>query len=337
MAAMERTPARVLRALALVALCSAPLRAQERGALAIAQAETLFREGKSLMDRRRFDEACPKLAESHRLAPGGGTVLTLALCYEDAGKLASAWATFFEASRLATRDGRDDRRTIANRHRDALEPQLSRVEIRLPAGLDRGAVELSMDGQSLSLAVVGVPTPVDPGSHTIRLQAPGKIASDRRFEIGPRRDLVTVVLGPLEDAAPPVPAASSAPVAAASAPLPPPPPPAIPPPSAAGARLPVGVGLVAVGLVGVGLGSYLGLRAQTLNDQALDRCPQSPCSDQGGLQKNRDAVRMAQEASLAFGLGLAAGAVGGYLWLTAPRTAVAIEIHPTGAALRYRF
>jgi hypothetical protein len=97
------------------------------------------------------------------------------------------------------------------------------------------------------------------------------------------------------------------------------------------------VGLLSLGLVGVGIGSYLGLRAQSLNDQAIDLCPQSPCSNQGGLQKNRDAIQLAREASVVFGLGFAASAVGGYLLLTTTRTPLAVELHPRGAALRYRF
>src|SRR5262245_52435554 len=69
-----------------------------------ALAEELFRAAKALMTEGRNVEACPKLAESYRLDPAGGTLLTLALCHETTGRTASAWADFTNAIALAKRD-----------------------------------------------------------------------------------------------------------------------------------------------------------------------------------------------------------------------------------------
>src|SRR5450432_2466634 len=68
-------------------------------------AQSLFEQGKQLMQAGRYADACPKLEESQRLDPGGGTMLNLALCYEDEGKISTAWADFKEALSMARRDG----------------------------------------------------------------------------------------------------------------------------------------------------------------------------------------------------------------------------------------
>ena len=85
------------------ALCSTPAQASETAAAA----EHLFREGQRLMQEEDYAAACPKLADSHKLDPGVGTLLNLALCYRKAGKTASAWSTYQEAAALARKEGQD--------------------------------------------------------------------------------------------------------------------------------------------------------------------------------------------------------------------------------------
>src|SRR5688572_13616735 len=66
------------------------------------RAEALFNEARTLMDRSDFSAACPKLEQSWNLDPATGTAFNLALCFEKAGRLASALAWYEKAREAAT-------------------------------------------------------------------------------------------------------------------------------------------------------------------------------------------------------------------------------------------
>jgi hypothetical protein len=87
-------------------------------------AQSLFEQAKQLMVAGKYEEACPKLAESQRLDPGGGTLLNLGLCHERQGKTASAWSDFKEALSVARRDNRSERIRDSEEHIAALEAKL---------------------------------------------------------------------------------------------------------------------------------------------------------------------------------------------------------------------
>src|SRR4051812_6941365 len=70
----------------------------------LATAQALFDEGKRLMGLAKYAEACPKLVESQRIDPGGGTSFAIALCHEAEGKTATAWADFNVALGEARKD-----------------------------------------------------------------------------------------------------------------------------------------------------------------------------------------------------------------------------------------
>src|SRR6516225_9422157 len=119
-------------AASLAALCAfvAPLcaAAQSPGA-DVALAEALYQRGRQLMAEGKYSEACPKFAESYRLDAATGTLLNLASCHEDEGKLASAWLEFTQAAAAARLDHRDDRVKFAEDHLSAIEPKLSRLAV----------------------------------------------------------------------------------------------------------------------------------------------------------------------------------------------------------------
>ena len=175
---VRRTMARTMRRLAslVAAVGAAMTMASPAGAQSddVARAEELFREAKRLIDQRRYDEACPKLAESQRLDPAGGTALTLALCHQAAGRLATATRAFETALEFAGRDGRADRAKVARAAVAKLTPLLSRLVVRVDAqSAALSDLRVERDGDVVERGAFDVAVPVDGGEHTIVASAPG--------------------------------------------------------------------------------------------------------------------------------------------------------------------
>lgn len=311
-------------AAALAASAAAPVSAQPSPS-DVALAEALFREGKALFEQGKFGEACPKLAESQRIDPAGGTLLTLAICYEAAGKTASAWGVYGEALAVAHKDGRADRIKRAKESIAALEKRLSFLTVKVaPDAASIEGIELNRDGTRLGRAAVGVAVPIDPGKHQIAAKAPGYMPITIEVEVGPDGDRKTIEIPALEKEAPAPP-----PTTTVAAPPPPPPSattvvaPSPPPPDEAsghgrGQRI-AGVVLGTAGLASLVVGGVFGARAKSQHDDAVARCPSSPCPDLDGVELNEAAKTSALVTDITVGAGLALVGAGIVVWLTAPR------------------
>jgi hypothetical protein len=307
------------------ALAQAPTTGQE------AMAETFFQDGRKLMEEGRYAEACPKLAESQSIDPAGGTVLLLALCYEQVGKTASAWVKFNEALATARRDGREDREDRARRHIKKLEPMLSRITVSVPpeVSAQEGFV-VELDGVVLPAVALARALPSDPGSHKIDVRAHNKRPWSTTVELGGKaaREVVTVPL--LEDLAP------TEPVSAPPQPAPRRPaaaPDAVTADSNSAPALAYVVG--GLGILSTSVGGYFGIRALDRNADATDICPQSECTESDGVELNKDARTDAMRANVLMGAGLVLVGVGAYLWLSAPEdngAGTAVVVRPDGLA-----
>jgi hypothetical protein len=132
-----------------------------------AAAEAAFQQGKDLMKTRRYDAACSAFEKSQALDPQLGTEYNLASCYEQAGRLASAWAEFRE---LAQRDTNAARKLDSEKRAAALQPRLIKllINVRQPV---RGLTVTRNDEDSSQL--VGIETPIDPGEYVIGARADG--------------------------------------------------------------------------------------------------------------------------------------------------------------------
>jgi len=313
----------------------------------------LFKEGRALLLQGKTAEACAKLAESERLVPATGTLLNLALCNEKLGKTATAYAAFVEARARARRDGQADREKTASEHVAALEPKLSRLTISVPPNVAVPALRVFRDGSEVGRAAWGTPMPVDPGEHSVEARGEGFKSWSRTLHIGADADAQTVTLEALEpEVAPapePPPAASPEPKPLASpAPVAPPPPAHRSPDRAANGddQRTLAYVLGGVGLVGVGVGSYFGLRAYSKWSDSDAGCPRNDQCTSAGAEAAKDARSAADVSTVSFAVGGVALGIGTLLFFTSkpsPEKHGSIWIRPSvsthgaDAALGARF
>ena len=214
----RRTVALLLFVSAASAATSGARVARANGAQEQQLAQALFDEARRLMDKKRYGEACPKLAESQRLDPGGGTLLNLAICHEKEGKLATARNDYDEALAVAVKDGRKDRQLIARERLVAVDKSVPRLSVVVPLASDTEDLEVKLDGLVLHRAAWGVATPVDPGAHVLEASAPSRTpwTTSIVIEIAQKKSVDVPALAlvpPLpSQGAPSVPAGGPAPV-----------------------------------------------------------------------------------------------------------------------------
>jgi hypothetical protein len=260
-------------------------------------AETLFRDGKALMASHDYARACPKLAASYEQDPATGTLFALALCYEESGKLASAWTSYNEVIGRARQEGRADRVQAASERAAALEPQLSKLLVHVPAEVAaQPGFSVTRDGQPLPAAAWETAVPMDPGEHVIEATATSKAAFRQVVTIEAKADQKVVEIPALEGAAGP-----AAPAAVDFT---------APPPTEPKSQVPwrtIGLVVGGAGIVGLGVGAVFGLHAKSLNDDSTKHgdCDASGCNP-SGLQKNRDARSAGNVSTVLF---IASGAL----------------------------
>jgi hypothetical protein len=294
-------------------------RARADGADDKASADALFAEGRRLMASGSYAAACEKLSASQRLDPAIGTALSLADCFEKSGKLASAWAELGDVARTAKAAGQSERAAQAGSRAAELEGRLSRLTIKSIAV----GVQVARDGKPVAEATIGVAVPIDAGRYTIQASAPGKKTWSQTIEIKAERESVTVEIPMLADG-PTAPVPDGAPEPRRAE---------IDPGRGARGQRVLAVGVVAVGVAGIAVGTYSGLHAASLWADAKASCRSYPngCgADAASL--SQDAILAGNLSTVCIAVGIAGLAGGAALWFTAPRapkrSAVAVGISP---------
>lgn len=285
-----------------------------------AMARELFEQGRKLMKDKKYAQACAKLGESQRLDPAPGTLLNLAVCHEAEGKPATAWSEFNDALTLARRDGRNDRVELATKYLQKLEARLSRLTIEVPMDSRVPGLEVRLDGGGVGKPVWGTAVPVDPGDHVVEATSPGREPWRAEIALGDNGDRQSVKVPRLKKLAEPKPGAAPKDQPAADR--------GARTEDTGSAQRTAGYVVGALGLVGLGIGGYFGLRAFSRWDERNAHCTDAGC-DPTGVEAGDDAERAAMIANVGVGVGLAAVAVGTYLVLTAGSSEHAASARPT--------
>lgn len=276
-----------------------------------AAAESLFRDGRRLMDDGRIADGCRKLEESQRLDPAPGTLLNLAVCHEREGKIATAWAELQSALAQARRDGRADREELARERIAVVEPLLPKLTLIVRAPSRVPGLIVKRNGSPLQAGAWGTAIPVDPGEVVIEAEAKGHTRWRAVVRLEPKgaAEVSVPALEKLPDEpAPPAVQPSAAP----------------PPPrrdAGLGPRSTAGIALAGAGAVSLGVGAYFGVRAMSKRADSDEECPtvggRERCSSRG-VELNDSARGAARAADVTIGLGLLAIGAGAYLFFADP-------------------
>jgi hypothetical protein len=188
--------------------------------------------------------------------------------------------------------------------------------------------------------LLGVPIPVDPGSHVIAVSAPGKAYWQATVELveGKTETLLVPALQPAADAPPativapvvvPSPVAKSAPPEPATE--------SAPKKEWLSARAKIGIGVGAAGVVSIIVGSYFGLRAKSKWHDSKAHCDGLAC-DQAGVDLGSTARVSGNVSTALFALGAVAAGTGALLFITAPKlheSKLGVGAAPSGALLSW--
>jgi hypothetical protein len=291
----------ILLSTSLLLGLACPARAQSADT---ALATELFNAGRDLMRDGSYAAACPKLAESARLDAKVGTFARLAECEEKLGKMVAARGYWQQATNLA-RAQRDPRLAHVEAELARVDKVVSKVDVLLDGPTPQG-VSLRLDGVEVGAAGVGVALPVDGGSHTIVVSAPGK------------RPFTTTVATVADGAVVPVhvPAFEDAPVVLA--------PPLAATPAAAPTRSywtpvrKVGLATLGVGAAVLAVGGVFGILAKVKLDASNnDGCSGNTCPLNAFDERNT-ARTDGTLSTVFFIAGAAVAAAGGGLLVFAP-------------------
>ena len=332
-------------ALLLLAALLATSSASAQGTADIDKARQLARESADLLDAKRYSEALDRATQAEALYHAPLHVAVIAESLEGLGRLAEAAAKYEQlVAEPLPKAAPQVFKDAQARGRERLRQLVARVPSLLVKVQGPPAASAAVDGKPLALDT-GVAVRLDPGPHTVTVNAPGFRPFSETVTL-PARGGVVVLDATLQPEAPPAPVAALPPDVRPSPPPVAPPAPAPPPPREPGrsaSRLP-GVIVLGVGGVGLAIGAITGQLFLAHLGDLKSVCPNDRCP--AGEQPQIDTTRALGNASTtALVLGAAAVVAGAVVLVVRKGTAGAafershlarLWIGPAGVAGAFR-
>jgi len=266
-----------------------------------ATVQAMYQQALLQMEQKDYAAACPALEEVVRRVPEGiGAKLTLAQCYEDSGRLATAFSAYQVAETAASQANQVERKIRAQSHMEALRPRLAKLVIQVSeATRTLPELEVKCDGIPMEPLKWAVALPADKGKHIITARAQGKQRWEKTFEVRADGAIETMTIDGLIDD----PSGGSKkeddekPIA--------------PPPQPLGTRRVAGIAVGVAGLLAIAAGSGLGaLAISKKNESNKENCNALNQCDSTGLAlraSGRNAGNASTGLFIAGGVALAIG------------------------------
>jgi len=278
-------------------------------------AESLFREGKTLMAAGKIPEACAAFEGSYRKDPATSTLLNVADCREKNGQFATAWVAFIEVERRSRGSSDPSQQAINQLSQDRasrLESRRSFLTISVPDEARVEGLAITRDGESLDAAEWNTAIPADIGQHVVEAKALGyekwvstiEITAEKeqravtvpRFKPLPKEKLLPSVIRLIE-------------------------------PSPFTPKRKLGLGLAVGGVVGIGAGVAFYVLARRDYGEAEDTIDDGQQKELWELSNQKLLI-----AQIAGGIGVAALGTAAVLWFTGGPTVSgesALAVTPT--------
>lgn len=310
-----------------IALSTQAARADEPEAGTRMAARELALSGAEAFDKQDFATALDRLQRAESLYKVPSIAVMVARCLARVGRVVEAVDKYEETLRMPLDAAAPEafQRAVADATAEveAVRARVARLELHLAADAPQNA-QILLDDKPVPPALIGVPTPVDPGPHRLAAHAPGRTPYSLDVTLAEgARQAVEITLLPLESqkhaaVAPGSPRSND---------------------EATGHRGPslLSVALLTGGGVSLAVGSVFGIAAlghkSKLDESCKPGCPTNMSND-------LDSYRLDRTLSyVGFGVGLAAAGAGTYFLLHqgASGAQVGAQLFPGGAAVKGRF
>jgi hypothetical protein len=189
---------RLAIALPLAAVTLAPSVVSAQSAADKATARELAVAGIKQFKKGEFAPALEKLQKAQALYDAHVHLVYIARCYVELGQLVEGAEAYRALARKPIpRDASDAVRRAQSEGAEeltALEPRIPKLRVDVePAGVE--GLQISINGQEVPAAIVGVDRPANPGEVVVRVGAPGYKTGEATVAIGEGgREAVTIVL-----------------------------------------------------------------------------------------------------------------------------------------------